>query len=61
MLYKKWENVWAVHKLLSDLNKVYEPGAGREILYNILVEFVVDHSEDLEVNATILMKWILEI
>jgi hypothetical protein len=40
ILEKKWEYNETVHQLFADFKKVYESDR-REVLYNILIEFVV--------------------
>ena len=37
---KKWEYTEAVHQLFTDFKKAYD-SVRREVLYNILIEFVI--------------------
>ena len=61
VLEKEWEYSWAEHKTFYVFRlNVYESGGGGIVLFNILVEFGRVHLEYLEVNATMLLQWILE-
>jgi len=48
-LRKKWEYNEALHQLYIDLKKVYD-SVWREVLYNILTEFVWYLSEIVKAN-----------
>jgi hypothetical protein len=37
---KKWEHSGTVHQLFTELKKVYDSGR-REVLYSILIEFII--------------------